>query len=238
MTFKRLGLVIILPVLIFPMFLYGAGVKIIKVKGDVQVRKGLEEIWQPAKTGMILEDIDTILSLEGEVVLQLMQDMTFVLGRNAMLDIADLRIISKNDLFLLLMSNKVRKIESDSDRKGLKISNVTVVHAESKMTQMQNQGPANTGQIFERALNGAKALYNQNYYTNTVVKLHQILSRFPDTIDCGEIHYYLGHSFENLSETGQAIDAYKESLKRSSGCKVTFRNEAEEAIKRLNSTQK
>ncbi len=58
--FKKIRLFLIISVLILPMIVSGAGVKIMKVKGDVQLRKGLEENWQPAKRGMMLEDIDTI----------------------------------------------------------------------------------------------------------------------------------------------------------------------------------
>jgi hypothetical protein len=230
---KKIQLFLTFVILMSPIFVSGAGVKIVKVRGDVQVRKGLEEKWQPAKSGMMLEDIDTILNLTGEVVLQLGLDLTFVLGANAMLDIADLRNISKNDLFLLLMSKKVKKIESSGGQKNIKVSNVTVVHAESKLVQEQSPRK-DSRQMFERSLNGAKALYTHKYYTNTVVKLHQILSRFPDTDDCGEIHYYLGKSFEQLSETGQAIDAYEESIKRSvADCSNNYKQKAEEAVERL-----
>jgi hypothetical protein len=237
MTIKKLRIFIFTIILVLPMLIHGAGVIIVKVKGNVQVRKGLEEKWQPAKNGMILEDIDTILNISGEVILQLNQDITFSLGPNAMLDIADLRNISKRDLFLLLMSKKVKKIEPSGGQKNIKVSNVTVVHAESKLAQKQSPGTDNR-QLFDRSLNGAKALFTQKYYTNTIVKLHQILSRFPGMDACGEIYYHLGKSFEQLSETGQAIDAYEETLKRSNAnCSYSYKTKAEEAIKHLRSRE-
>ena len=39
------------------------------VQGDVQVRRGVEEKWSPAAVGINLEDIDTILTLEGKKIL-------------------------------------------------------------------------------------------------------------------------------------------------------------------------
>lgn len=226
--------IFVLSILLFPVLLTAAGVKIVKVKGEVQIRKGLDEQWQSAKNGMVLEDIDTILSLDGEVVMQLAEDITFVLGPKAMLDIADLRNISKEDLFLLLMSGKVKKIDTGGNRQGIKVSNVTVVHAESKLPKGTGQIKDDTEQRFIFALNGAKALFEQYYYTNAVAKLNQILNRFPDKDDCGEVYYYLGRSFERLSETGQALDAYNESLKRiTPDCKVRYKPELESAVKRL-----
>jgi tetratricopeptide (TPR) repeat protein len=233
-TFKKSLLLLFLLMITFPFVLYGWGVKVVSVSGEVQVRKGLDEKWQPVLTGMILEDIDTILSLEGEVVMQLTDDISFTLSRNAMLDIADLRNISKNELFLLLMSRKVKKIDANENDNQPDISNVSVVHAESKLLQSEVDTTL-TQQLYERAFNGAKALYNQRFYTNTIIKLDQILSRFGEINDCGEIHYYLGESFEQLSAIGQAIDAYEEALKHSKDCTVTFKNEAEKALKRLKS---
>jgi len=81
-------------------------------------------------------------------------------------------------------------------------------------------------------------LYIHKYYTNTIVKLHQIMSRFPDHDDCGEVYFYLGKSFEQISETGQAVDAYKESIMSSNpGCPDSYKLEAENAMKRLKEMQ-
>ena len=33
--------------------------------------------------------------------------------------------------------------------------------------------------------------------------------------DCGELHYYLGRSFEILNQSGQAMEAYEASIEKS-----------------------
>jgi hypothetical protein len=41
-----------------------SNIEVIHVQGEVKVRKGLQETWIPAVSGMELKEIDTILSLE------------------------------------------------------------------------------------------------------------------------------------------------------------------------------
>src|SRR3990172_5481601 len=88
-----------------------ASVQIIKVKGDVKIRRGMEENWQPASAGAWLDEIDTILTGEAtEATLAIKDGKLFTLGSNAVLDVADLRQITESELFLYLMSKKIDQI--------------------------------------------------------------------------------------------------------------------------------
>ena len=87
--------------------------KVIKMRGEVKVRKGLNEDWDRAVIGMLLRDVDTILTLESaEVVLLLESGDTFTLGSNAVVDIGDLRKISERQLFLFLVSKKNQEAQA------------------------------------------------------------------------------------------------------------------------------
>ena len=108
-------------------------VKIIHLGGNVKIRYGLEENWNSASVGILLKEIDTILTGENsEVVLKYEDGNTFQLDSNAMLDIGDLRKIYEKELFLYLMSKKVDQIETNDEKTPLRIGNVSVVHGESK----------------------------------------------------------------------------------------------------------
>ena len=78
------------------------------------------------------EEIDTILALEGRVELEIHDGLYFELGSNSMLDVGDLRTISKREMFLVLMSEKVNRLQPRSEKTQLKVGNVSVVHGESK----------------------------------------------------------------------------------------------------------
>jgi tetratricopeptide (TPR) repeat protein len=190
-------------------------VKIISLSGEVKIRRGVEESWHHAAAGMLLEDVDTILTGEASaVVLELPEGGSFRLGGFAILDIADLKKITEREMFLFLMSEKVHQIPVRPEKAKLRIGNVSVVHGESKAGASQNQTEKDDSQNWVQETNGAKALYNQHYYPNAIVKLHKVLAKYPHREDCGEIHFYLGKAFEALDKTGQAVDAYQRVLER------------------------
>ena len=185
-------------------------VKVVKSSGDVKVRYGLDEKWQPLALGSILKDIDTILTGEkSEVVLKFESGSTFKLGSNAVLDIGDLRKIYEKELFLYLMSKKVENMEPRHEKTPLRIGNVSVVHGESK--EIDDTGTFLRGEQdwAEWELNGAIALQDQAYHPNAVIKLHTILDKYPETTDRGKIYFYIAKSLEALDMYGQAIDAFE-----------------------------
>jgi len=211
-------------------------VKIIHVSGEVKIRRGVEESWHPAAIGTLLEDIDSILTGEGaEVILEVKDGKTFRLEGNAILDIADLRKITDQELFLFLMSERIQKIGPREEKTRLRIGNINVVHGELKTDSVDSIGVFAEYEGWKLEKNGAKALYIQGYFANAIVKLTKVLVRITNIIDCGEIHFYLGKAFEALNKTGQAMDAYQVVLKRGeeAACEEKWVHEAKEAIQRL-----
>jgi hypothetical protein len=213
-------------------------VEIVRVNGDVKVRRGIEENWIRAAVGMELKEIDTILSLEGEVLLKIDKGLNFHLGNNSMLDIGDLRQITKRQLFLFLMAQKIDKIESGKESKKLRVGNVSVIHGESR-EQIDNF-PEHSIQIkLEQEINGAKALYLQNFFTNSILSFYKILNRYSTNDHAVEIFYYLGKSFEMIAEPGQAIDCYHNAVeiaaKNEKNKESSLLQEINEALHKLKS---
>jgi len=189
-------------------------VKIIKISGEVKIRHGVEEFWQPASLGIFLKDIDSILTGErGEVTLQINEARQFNLGPNTLLDIADLREISEQELFLYLMKSKLGKVEKRNGKTPLRIGNVSVVHGAYQDTTQQELTQLSP-KSEEQLKNGIRALYTQHYYPNTILKINKTIEdqNIPD--QCGELHYYLGSSFEKLDKPGQAIDAFEKAVQQ------------------------
>ncbi|MFZ5514991.1 MAG: hypothetical protein ACOY90_00025 [Candidatus Zhuqueibacterota bacterium] len=212
-------------------------VKIVRLSGAVNVRPGVEETWQPAAPGQILEEIDTIITgPDGRVELLTHDGKTFTLYSNSSLDVLDIRHITEKELFLFLMSKKVERIEPRKEKTQLKVGNVSVVHGEARTRNEEAASPASDSDKWAWEKNGARALYDQQFYPNTIVKLHKILGKYPDIEDCGEIHFYLGKSFEALNKNGQALDAYDEAIQRhkNQNCQAPWVDQAQTAIKKLN----
>lgn len=190
----------------------GAVVHIEHVRGEVQIRRGVQEKWQPAHAGMRLKEIDTILTGEtGQVTLRLQSDRHFVLGPNAILDISELRRITKRELFLYLMSEKVNRLPSPGKHSKPRIGNVSVLHGESKMPASPREAGA-TPELYRFQLNGARALYGQKYYPNAVIKLTRLSKMFAAVDDCGERLFLLAETYTALGMQGEAIDAYQQTL--------------------------
>lgn len=189
-----------------------ASVKVTYIAGNVKVRCGLDEDWKLAKSGMLLEDVDTILSGEAsKVVLMLPEGMRFTLNSNAILDIGDLRKITERELFLYLTSQKINRIESSGQDVKIHIENVSVVRGEKKEA-VPNAVKGGISNMRQLETNGAKALYTQGFFPNAIIKLYAIISKYPEKKNHVEIYYLLGQSFEKVNEPGRALDAYQMAL--------------------------
>jgi tetratricopeptide (TPR) repeat protein len=213
-------------------------VQIEKIKGDIRIRRGLDETWSAARIGLTLKSMDTILSGEASEVILLLDDGSrFRLGGNAILDVSDLHRITERQLFLYLMSQKVENLNNPDSSSAIHITNVSVVRGTQK--RFEGEGIRPVGNMdWIRETNGAKALFTAGYFTNAIVKFYKILERYPSVNDEGEVYYYVGQSFEALKEKGRAIDAYQNALTRlndseSSGEKE--RKNVQEALNRLKS---
>ena len=107
------------------------------------------------------------------------------------------------------MSKKVDQIEKNDDKTPLQIGNVSVVRGESKISEDSLTLNFKKTIWTEWEINGALSLFNQQYYPNTVVKLHKILERNDYYNDCGKVYFYIAQSLEILKMDGQAIEAYQ-----------------------------
>jgi hypothetical protein len=209
--------------------------KIISIQGEVQVRRGMEEKWQSAAVGMLLESIDTILCLEGKATLEIQEDRIFQIGSHSILDIGDLRTVTRQELFLYLMAEKLKHLELEKLKTPLRIGSVSVVHGEDK--GMKDKGTKSVQeQTWTLEFNGAQALFQYKMYSNAIIKLFKIIDKYPDAPDCGEIHYYIGGSFAGLQEKGQALDNYQICIARAQSCSLQpkpWAESAAEAVSRL-----
>jgi hypothetical protein len=204
--------ILFLSLLILVQYGYPDSVKIIEVKGEVHIRQGVEETWQSATPGILLDDIDSILSgKNGRAVLETADGRRFELSPNSQIDIADLRQLGNEELFLQLMKEKLKKIGSRQGKTPLRVGTVSAVHGSSQ-DSVQNVPAVKLVIDPEPVLNGIRDLFSQDYYPNTILKIHRFMNLYPVINDCGELYYYLGHSFEELQQPGQAMEAFRTSI--------------------------
>jgi len=207
---QKLFLIITLSLCMISLIVAAPAVSIIKLSGEVRVRYGVEEEWNLATASMSLRDIDTILTGEnGEVILKLEDGSTFTMSQNAVLDIADLRTVQEKDLFVFLMSQKIRKIEPRNGKTKLRVGSVSVVHGAAQANTDSAQKDSSQSNWSDQETNGALSLFKQEYYPNTIIKLHKILDKYSSLKSKGRLFFYIAKSFEALEMTGQAKDSYQ-----------------------------
>ena len=205
------------------------------------VRFGIEESWHKAQIGSILKNIDSILSGEdGSVTLELKGGMQFKIGPNTILDIADIREIQERELFMYLMSQKIDKLETPENGKPIKVGNVSIVHGDSKQVDKPIESAEDQQDWYPFEVNGAMALYDHQYYPNTIIKCMKIQNKYESNRDAGKIDYLIAKSFEGINDPAQARDAYQNALDEYNQFKDPSVNEqswvidAREALQRLN----
>ncbi len=182
-------------------------VKIVQLSGEVKFRRGVEEKWETAANGMLLEESDTIMTLEaGEVALERAPGLQFRLSGNAILDISDLREITERELFLKLMSEKVGKLAPRSEKIPLRLGEVSAVRGEDKNAK---PGTRAVTQLWQMETNAARALRAQHLLPNAALKLYRVQTNFPQRADCGEVSLELAQVYEALQQKGRARDEYE-----------------------------
>jgi tetratricopeptide (TPR) repeat protein len=197
-----LGLAALVPV-------QAAPAQILQIKGDVQIRRGLDEDWSFAKAGDDLEEMDSIMTgPESGATLQLADGTQFRLAALTMIDIADLRRLSQQEMFLYIMSQKVDKLARPPAGSKLEIGSVSVVHGENKSSSPK---PPAAARLAEKEFNGARALQQQQFYTNAIVKYYKLRKLYGTLSECGVLQYEMGYCFEQIQQPGQALDCYLDS---------------------------
>jgi hypothetical protein len=181
--------------------------EIVKSTGSVQVRRGLDEQWLLTHNGAVLREMDSIATgPESQVTLHSSEGTAFTLGANAMIDMADLRRITEQEMFLFIMSQKIEKLAAPGKKTGLEIGSVSVIHGDNKAVDATARVDA---VALVKEMNGAQALQQQRFFTNAVVKYHKLLPQDRQPLRQSLIRYELGCCFEQLQQPGQALDAFQ-----------------------------
>lgn len=206
-----------------------ADVKILSISGDVKIRRGIEESWQQAHADVLLKETDTILTgKKSSAELHLDNGEVLKLKSDTMLDIFEMRKVSEQQLFIYLMSLKVKGIEPLQEKTKIRVGIVSVIHGESKTDAGQSDRINGPSDFSMQEKNGANALYSNELYPNAIIKMHKILIKYSFLDECGELHYYLAKSFQAMSKKGQALDALRIAAEKheNNGCSASWYSDA------------
>src|SRR5258706_5257194 len=106
-----------------------ADIKVVSVKGAVYVRHNVQEEWIPVSRGDLLKRDDSMKS-GGKSSASVLVDgkTTVVLPEMAIIDLSDLRSLSKSDLLLKLAMERIRRIPARDRDQEISIPQATTMH--------------------------------------------------------------------------------------------------------------
>lgn len=202
---KKINIVLIL-MLGFAINIF-ADIKLSSVKGDVKVRRGVSEQWQQIKTGDILNLEDAIfIGSKSAAAVSVDGQKKITLPEKTIVEMSDLRYLSKEELLLKLAMERIIAVPQQDRRDELMPAQTTVIHGEKKQETSAAVKPTVENAL--KMLNGAKLLFENNFYGTCALRVREVLRIHP-TIETG-IEYKLltANSFEKAELFDEALSEY------------------------------
>jgi hypothetical protein len=200
-----------------------------RVKGTAEVRHGVSEAWTKLKAGVILGPESTIKTGKNSALTILVQDRTVIVPERTMMDLADLREMSQEELLLKLAEADVRVAPSRNGSDEIVIPNTTVVHG--RKMALQEITASNQKEFRDMEVRGTTLLYKYGFYPTCILKAKQTMVYYPELKSQFEYRCMIAQALEKMRLTGEALGEYisitKEELSPSQ------RKSIEENIKRM-----
>lgn len=198
--------------------LRGGDIVVQKVKGDVQVRQGVSEVWRQVAAGDVLKPDDTMRTgLKGTAVI-LVPDSSLLksskrvnLPPDVMVDLSDVRELSQEELMLRLAMEKVRSSSYRPSGEGLNIPNASVVHGANRA--------AGTGLTENEVavgilqLNGTRVLFENGFYSTCALKTMEVFRLFPSLGERFADRLLVAEALERAHLRGEALSEYGAMLR-------------------------
>ena len=185
-------------------------VSIQKISGDVGVRHGVTEQWTTAHAGQVLRPDDTFRTgAKGSAVLvasnQNGGQKRITLPADVILDVADIRDLTAEELMLKLTMEKVRG-SSYQSKDDLQAPNAGVVHGANKAstTPLRENDP----QAGLREWNGVQVLYDNGFFSTCALKGMELFRLYPVTNKSFDRRYMVAHALELAHLQGEALSEY------------------------------
>lgn len=155
-------------------------IKLASLKGDVKIRKGVSEEWQNIKANALLNIEDAIsIGKKSMAVIEINKQKKITLPEESIVEIADLRDLTKEELLLKLAMDHILAVPQQDRQNDLMPAPSAIIHGEKKINSEDILKKGNLD-IAIKTLNGAKTLYSNNFYGSCALRIKEVLRLFPD----------------------------------------------------------
>ncbi len=209
--FLTVLVLISLVITISPAKVQGDIYKVKKLKGEVKVRHGAKENWENLSLGDTLKPDDTILLWKNSYVEIEGDKVFFKSNGNAIVNISDLRRLTKEELLLQLAFEEMRNVpdirKEEKKTKSTGIYGTDISKEETKLKPNEN--------LTQFWINGVKALFENGFYETASLRAKNLMSKFDELKDNLELKLIIATSLEKLEIYGEAISEYKRIISTS-----------------------
>jgi tetratricopeptide (TPR) repeat protein len=211
----------------------GSWFKIKKLKGRVEVRHGVKEVWENLTQSDTLRPEDTILMNKDSYIEIEGNGIFFKAIGELILNISDLRRLSKDELLLQIAFEEMRALPGVKDEKRNSSSTglygADVSKEETKLKTMQS--------LAYLWVKGVRALFENGFYETASIRAKNLMSRYDELKESYELKLIVANSFEKLGLYGEAISEYNKIIasSRDENLKVKLTQKVKELKLKLTS---
>jgi hypothetical protein len=201
-------------------------VKVLALKGTAFTRHGIDEKWNAVSVGDILKPEDTIeLGKLSSVVLLVDGSKRLNLPENVMIDIADLRVLTQEEVLLKLAMETVRSVPSKENMNQTDIPHMTTVHGSDK--EVYPSGQLISREAGLKQLNGTKVLYENGYFGTCILRTKGLTRLYPALPSAIDARLRAASALEKMNLRLEALEEYirlgKEDLTAEQHSLVVFK---------------
>jgi hypothetical protein len=178
------------------------------LKGKAKVRHGVMETWTSVSVGDTLKPEDTILTERGSTMVVIKSAaIRYTIPEESMLDIADLRNLSQDELLLKLAMENIKSVPVQQRSNDINVPNTTIVHGDdiSKDAEALKLPRTEVGSL---QMHGVEVLYNNSFYASGILKSKALIRLFPEARDEFAFRYQLARAFEQVNLYDEALTEY------------------------------
>lgn len=185
-----------------------AQINILMFKGDVKIRKGVNEEWQSinANTKLSLEDAISV-GPKSSVSLQINSRKKIILPEQTIIEIADLRELTKDELLLKLAMDKILAVPPQERNNDLIPAQSAVIHGEKK-SENETLKSITSRETAIKTLNGAKFLFNNNYYGTCALRIKEVLRLIPNLPEANEYKIITAEALGKIGLYSEALNEF------------------------------
>jgi hypothetical protein len=177
--------------------------KIVDVRGDVQVRHGVDQQWERVGVGDILKPEDSMMSGKRSRATILVDGRRIVIPEEVIVDVSDFRSLTQEELLLRLALERFRAVPPKDE--NIIIPQTTVTRGSERNSQVLRPLSADMGLL---QLNGVRVLYSDGFYATCVLKAKEVFRNYPELNSKIEFRLMVASALEKENLTGEALAEY------------------------------